>query len=889
MRNFAYLRPNSLDEAVASAAAGAVFIAGGTELLNWMRLGIADPDAVADIGRLGGLRGIALDGEVVRIGALNTLNEIGTSEVVRRAMPVLSQACLAAASAQLRNLATIGGNVLQKTRCPYFRAEAAGAKGMPWPCNKRVAGSGCAARESGYARLALFGGSEACVATHPSDPAVALAVLDAIVEISSPDGARTMPIGDFLLTQEEAAAQGGTRATNAAALENRLQVGEIITGFRVPADAAARRSAYVKVRERQSYEYAMVSAAVAIDLDGERIRSARVALGSVAQKPWRLASAERALAGIPLRSERVGQALEAALADARPPKGNEFKVRSRSKRGAPCAAGGGRCRMIQAPRRPDGRAKVTGDAAYAGERSPSNVLHAVMVTSPIARGRVTRIDASAALEHPGVMSVLTHADMPRLAAAPVPPAAQSFTPMQSTEVQYEGQPVALVLAETLEAAEHGAALVDAQYASAAPVAFEHGEVVIPRKEGNGYAFAELDVRKGDADTALANAAAKVDAEYVTPTRHHNMMEPSATLAEWRGDELHVHDATQWTFGIRYALAALLQMPPAKIHVRCPYTGGGFGAKGYVWPHQILAPLAARIAGRPVKLCIDRVGCYTGCGYQPVVRSRVRLGADRAGKLTAVVHETTNVTSRFDDYVEYGSAGTRGLYAMPAFAASTRIVKADVGTPTALRAPHEGPGMFALESAVDELAYALGLDPLELRLRNHAETDPLSGKPFSSKKLREVYEEGARRFGWAKRPSAPRSMTDRGKLIGWGMASAIMSTFRFASTARVRLAANGDITIEAGCQEIGTGPYTIMPQLAGEVLGVPPERIKLRLGDTGLPETGGTFGSSTTMSTGSAVIDAARKLKDRLAAILGAEPRLLRRRGPHCCANEASTR
>ncbi len=541
--------------------------------------------------------------------------------------------------------------------------------------------------------------------------------------------------------------------------------------------------------------------------------------------------------------------------------------------------------MIDTPLRPDGHAKVTGGAAYAGERSPRNVLHAVMVTSPIARGRVTHIDAAAALEHAGVVSVLTHVDMPRLAKAPVPPAAQSFTPMQSADIQYEGQPVALVLAETLEAAEQGAALVHASYTTAAPDTFEGGEVVIPNKEGNGYAFAELDIRKSDAETALANAATKVDAEYLTPTRHHNMMEPSASLAEWRGDELHVHDATQWTFGVRYALAALLQMPPAQIHVRCPYTGGGFGAKGYVWPHQILAPVAARVTGRPVKLCIERAGCYTGCGYQPVVRSRVRLGADRDGKLTAVAHETTNVTSRFDDYVEYGSAGTRGLYAMPAFAASTRVVRANVGTPTAMRAPHEGPGMFALESAMDELAYALAVDPLELRLRNHADTDPLSGKPFSSKKLREVYEECARRFGWTKRPSAPRSMIEGDRLIGWGMASAIMSTFRFASAARVRLAANGDITIEAGTQEIGTGPYTIMPQLAADVLGVPAARITLRLGDTSLPETGGTFGSSTTMCTGSAVIDASRKLMGRLAEIAGGPapapekwPALLQERG-----------
>jgi xanthine dehydrogenase YagS FAD-binding subunit len=327
MRDFAYISAASVEEAVASAAGGAAFIAGGTELLNWMRLGIADPGAVVDIGRLSGLRDIALDSGVVCIGALSTLNDIGSSDVVRRAMPVLSQACLAAASAQLRNLASIGGNVLQKTRCPYFRAEAPGAKAMPWPCNKRVPDSGCAARDSGYARLALFGATEACVATHPSDPAVALALLDASVEILGASGARTLPIGDLLLTQEEAAAHSGGRVTNVAALETRLEPGEIIIGFRVPADPAARRSAYVKVRERQSYEYAMVSAAVAIDLDGGRIRSARVALGSVAQRPWRLVAAERALAGVPLRSESVGQALDLALADARPPKGNDFKIR----------------------------------------------------------------------------------------------------------------------------------------------------------------------------------------------------------------------------------------------------------------------------------------------------------------------------------------------------------------------------------------------------------------------------------------------------------------------------------------------------------------------------------------------------------------------------------
>ena len=527
--------------------------------------------------------------------------------------------------------------------------------------------------------------------------------------------------------------------------------------------------------------------------------------------------------------------------------------------------------VLGAPqRRHEGRAKVRGEAKYAGEERPPDVLHAVMVTAPIASGRVMRIDTSAATSLRNVVAVLTHDDMPKLESAPIPPAAQSFTPMQSTEIHYEGQPIALVLAETLEAAEEGASLVSATFSRTDHVLFDNGTERTPRGEGNGYAFFEFDTKSGDADGAFARAAAAVDQRYETPIRHHNTMEPSATLAQWRGGELYLHDATQWTFGIRYALAGWLKMAPEKIHVRCPYTGGGFGAKGYVWPHQILAVLAAKLCGRPVKLSLGRVGCYTGTGFQPAVRSRVHLAAERDGRLTAVVHETVSVSSRFDDYVEYASAGARGLYATPSLATRTRIVSANVGTPTAMRAPHEGPGIFALESAMDELAYALRIDPLALRLENHAETDPANGKPFSSKKLREAYNEGARRFGWSARKPEPRSMRDGDKLIGWGVASAIMSTFRFASKARIRLGDDGRVHIEAGTQEIGTGVYAIIPQIAAEVLGAPVDRISLKLGDTSFPETGGTFGSSTAMCTGSAVVDAAERLKARVAALSGAK-------------------
>ena len=542
---------------------------------------------------------------------------------------------------------------------------------------------------------------------------------------------------------------------------------------------------------------------------------------------------------------------------------------------------------IGAPvRRQDGPAKVTGAAVYAGEKAPAGTLHGVLVTSPIARGRVLGIDTAAARAAKGVTHVITPADMPPLGRSPVPPAAQSFLPMSDTSIRYEGQPLAIVLAETLEQAEHAAGLVALQLESEAATTFETGETVVPRTEGNGYAFAELDTTRGDPDAAIAGAAQVVDEVYVAPTRHHNMMEPSATLAEWRGDELHVHDATQWTFGIRYALAGLLQMEPGKIHVRCPFTGGGFGAKGYVWPHQILTPIAARIAGRPVKITLGREGCYTGTGYQPVVRSRLRLAAAANGRLLAVVHDTENVTSSFDDYVEFGSAGTRSMYRTETLGFSTRVRRADVGTPTAMRAPHEGPGMFALESAMDELAYKLGMDPLELRLANFAETDPQSGKPFSSNKLREAYAEGARRVGWSDRAAKPRARRENGKLIGLGMASAIMSTFRFACSARVALAANGSVTVEAGTQEIGTGTRTILAQVAADRLGIPVERVTVELGSTALPQTGGTFGSSTTISVGSAVAAAADELQAKLRDLAGSEtapppdgwPRLLISKG-----------
>ncbi len=339
MRNFSYARARNLDEAVAARAAGARLIAGGTELLNWLRLGIDTAEQVVDITRIAELRGIGSVGDEIRIGALTTLNEIEASATVRENAPVLSQACLKAASAQLRNLATIGGNVLQKTRCPYFRAEAATGARLPWPCNKRMPGSGCAASAGHYDRAALFGWTDACVANQPSDPAVALAALDATVEVAGASGTRAIAMRDFHLTQAEAGALARTSTADSTALqaiagaqsaealwENRLRADEVIVAYRVPIDGAARASAYLKVRERASYEYALVSAAVCLEMKSRTIRLARIAVGSVAQKPWRLDLAEQALAGKRLTAASLDPILTRATADAKAQPGQEFKI-----------------------------------------------------------------------------------------------------------------------------------------------------------------------------------------------------------------------------------------------------------------------------------------------------------------------------------------------------------------------------------------------------------------------------------------------------------------------------------------------------------------------------------------------------------------------------------
>jgi xanthine dehydrogenase YagR molybdenum-binding subunit len=523
----------------------------------------------------------------------------------------------------------------------------------------------------------------------------------------------------------------------------------------------------------------------------------------------------------------------------------------------------------------DGPIKVTGAARFTADLRAPNMLHGVFVTAPIPAGKVIAFDKGNALAEPGVVHVLTHEETPRpKAAIKGPPFAHSFLPLQDNEIRHQGQPIAMVLAETLEAAEAGARRVNVRYAATTartPVAAVWSELdrVALAPKNSGYFFFEPEFSKGNADQNLALAKKRVEAVYSQPSRHHNPMEPSAVLAMWEGDALTLYASTQHVYAVQMGLAAFFAIPPERVRVISKHTGGAFGVKGLIWPQEALAALAAKIVGRPVRIVLSRADMYSFLGYQPRIIQKMGLGADKKGALTAITHDVVNLTSVTDDFIEFATEASKSLYATPSMRLSQRAERAHVAMPTAMRAPVEGPGTWALESAMDELAVDLGVDPLDLRLTNHADADPATAAPWSSKKLREAYQEGARLFGWRERPRAPRR--DGDWIIGQGMASCLMGTFRYPSRAQVTLRPDGTAVIETGTQDIGTGTLTIFPQIASEVLGLAIARIELKMGDTQLPESGPTYGSSSTMGVGAAVLAAAQEVRAKLARLANLPP------------------
>lgn len=525
--------------------------------------------------------------------------------------------------------------------------------------------------------------------------------------------------------------------------------------------------------------------------------------------------------------------------------------------------------------RVDGHAKLTGAAAYAAEFHPEGLCYAAIVESTVPRGHIVAIDAGAARAMPGVLRVLTHENAPRLPhhgrGAVEPPAGREKSLLQDAAVRYNGEPVALVVAETQEQALDAAATVRVtvhceeatlRFADARAKAYPAG------KSGRSPPHDGW----GDVKAALAEAEARVEAVYTTPMQHHNPIEPHATVAEWHDGRLTLHDSTQYVSGVQEAVAKTFGMPRDHVRVVSRFVGGGFGSKGSVWSHVVLCAMAAREVGRPVKLALTRRQLFGPVGGRPCTEQRVMLAARSDGRLLALEHHVLSHTSRFEDYVEHASAPSRSLYACPNGVTSQRLVALDMPTPTFQRAPGEATGTFAIESAMDELAYALGIDPLELRLRNYAEVEPCSGKPWSSKKLRECYAQAARRFGWDARPREPGGLRDGRWRVGWGVATATYPAHVEEAKASATLLPDGIVVVRCGTHDIGTGTYTVMAQVAADALGLAVERVRFELGDSALPAAPISGGSMTVASVAPAVQAACRALRAKLERMAGGDPR-----------------
>ena len=512
--------------------------------------------------------------------------------------------------------------------------------------------------------------------------------------------------------------------------------------------------------------------------------------------------------------------------------------------------------------------KVTGGARYAADNHPAGLLHAVMAVSSIARGRVTSLDVAAAKAHPGVVEVMTPANAPKLARHPDQTGEMfmyKLDLLQDDRVRYANQPIAVVIADTLEAATEGAALLHPSYdAEPARVGLDAAEPFVPPVVGMGD---EPDAGKGDVQAGLAAADKRVAFTYETPAQYHNAMEPHAVVAHWEGERLVIDTPSQGMTIAQIRLAGLFGIDPANILIRSPFLGGGFGSKGAVWAPQVLGIMAARLVGKPVKLVTKREQMFGPVGHRAPTRQSLQLGVGPDGSLTALDHHTLTASSTFDDFFEPAGGVSHTLYATPALRTHYDAVRLDTGTPFFMRAPGEAPGSAALESAIDEMAAACGMDPLEFRLKNYAEDEPMSGKPFSSKALRECYSRGAERFGWAGRPLAPRQMRDpSGLLVGWGVGTASFPAMMLQAEARAELHDDGHGTMSLSTQDMGQGSATALAQIAADGLGLDMAALDFRMGTSDLPNAGVAGGSSHTATAGAAIHNAGGDVIAKLAEL-----------------------
>jgi xanthine dehydrogenase YagR molybdenum-binding subunit len=519
--------------------------------------------------------------------------------------------------------------------------------------------------------------------------------------------------------------------------------------------------------------------------------------------------------------------------------------------------------------RVDGRLKVTGRAKYAGEFSAPRLAHGVLVQSTIARGKLKRIDSAEAENLPGVIAVITHENLPKLSSPSVPPSGQNV-PLLFDEILFSGQNIAVVVAETFEQAEHAAEMLKVEYEIEKPN-FDL-EASLSASFVPGASGRQPLSHRGNVKAGLEQAVSTVDQVYRTPVEHHNPMEPHATVAIWT-DDSHVvaYDATQAVVNAGRAIASQMMLPTENVRIVNPFVGGGFGCKGQSWPHSAIAVMAAHVVKRPVKIELTRRQMFTSNGHRPETRQALKIAADSDAKLTGIQAEMVNSTSRRESFLEPTGGDSDLSYSCPNVSVRHQLVRLDEPAPTYMRAPGEASGSFSIETAMDELAVALKLDPLDLRLRNHADIDESKQRPFSSKSLKECYAQGAEAFGWAKRNPEVGSMRSGRLLIGYGMATATYPANFRQSSAKAKIGEDGQVVIQCATQDLGTGTYTILNQIASDALGVNPNRVRVEIGDTKLPPGPNSGGSQTAATAGSAVQSAAQTLRETLIQMAASRP------------------
>jgi xanthine dehydrogenase YagR molybdenum-binding subunit len=524
--------------------------------------------------------------------------------------------------------------------------------------------------------------------------------------------------------------------------------------------------------------------------------------------------------------------------------------------------------------RVDGRAKVTGTATYASEYQAKNVVYGYLVGSTIAKGRIKSIDVKAAESSPGILAVLTHLNAPKIPGyqtgkdpAKPPTAGQPLRIFYNDEIFYYDQPIALVIADTYERVRHAATLIKAQYEKQ-----EHRtdleRNVDKGKIPTGPRFE--DYKRGEED-AYKKAAVKIEREYIQPIEVHSPMELGSIIAEWEGeDKVTVYTKTQGVQATQRSVSDAFKLPLANVTVHAEYVGGAFGMALRTWPYEIAAVMGAKKTGKSLKLVLSREQMFTNVGSRPAAVQKIGIGANQDGKLTGLTHEAYAHTSSYEEFTEATVNISKFLYACPNVTTRYKIVPLDFCTPIWMRGPGEATGCFALESAMDELAFELGLDPIEFRLLNHADTDPERNLPWSSKYLKDCYQLGAERIGWNQRQKQPGMLREGDWLVGYGMGTGSFGAFRSSATVRARFQADGKLLLQCSVNDMGPGTATMMTKVASDVMRFPANSIQVQMGSTGLPPGPTQGGSATTSTVGSAVHEACTELKQMIAALASKE-------------------